>query len=69
MSFGPRRQLQDAYDGIYTWLPIPVQNLACTAAGYSRFRSRFTKHFFETLEKLEISKGWSFEELLELQRP
>lgn len=37
-------------ESIYAALPIPVQNLACTYAGWQRARSRFTPYFHETLD-------------------
>ena len=64
----PWGRLQGFYDSLYPMLPISVQNLACTAAGYARFRARFTQHFFDTLQGLTESKSWPLERLLELQR-
>lgn len=63
-----RGRLTGIFGGLYPVLPIPLQNLACSAAGYTRFRSRFTRHFFDTLAQLEESKDWSLEQLLNLQR-
>jgi phenylacetate-CoA ligase len=34
---------------VYARLPIPLQNLACTWAGWRRARARFTPHFHRTL--------------------
>lgn len=39
----------------YDHLPVLVQNLACTWAGYRRARSRFTPHFYEVLAEWERS--------------
>ena len=56
------------YDSIYPALPIFAQNMACTVAGYARFRARFNRHFRETLHAWEESIGWPLERLHEYQR-
>ena len=38
---------------LYGSLPIPLQNLACSWAGYRRSRLRFTRHFHATLAEWE----------------
>lgn len=40
---------------LYRVLPIAVQNVACTYAGWRRHRTRFTPTFFETLRSWEES--------------
>jgi hypothetical protein len=40
-------------DALYAAMPIPLQNLACTWAGYRRARSRFTPHFHRRLREWE----------------
>jgi phenylacetate-CoA ligase len=68
LSPEPSARLHALYDSIYPILPIPIQNLACTAAGYARFRARFNSHFFETLTRLEDSRQWQLDRLQALQR-
>lgn len=51
----------------YRHLPIFVQNLACTWAGYRRAASRFTPYFHETLAEWERSVGRPVEELHAIQ--
>ena len=53
---------------LYDILPIPLQNLACSAAGWGRSRSRFTSHFYKTLEEWERSGDGPIEELVGIQR-
>jgi phenylacetate-CoA ligase len=55
-------------DTIYPWLPIPLQNAVCTAAGFVRFRSRFSRHFHERLAEWEQTVHWPVERLHEYQR-
>ncbi len=52
---------------LYPRLPISVQNVACTVSGWARFRSRFNRHFFETLAAWERNADRSIEELRALQ--
>ena len=47
--------LRRPLDKIYASLPIPIQNLMCTADGYRRFRQRFTRHFHACLAQWEES--------------
>lgn len=51
-------------DALYARLPIPLQNLACTWAGWQRSRARFTPHFHRTLEAW-LASGWSSQENLQ----
>ncbi|MEZ4218746.1 MAG: hypothetical protein R3E88_19905 [Myxococcota bacterium] len=53
---------------VYPRLPIALQNAACTAAGYVRFRSRFNRHFYRTLGDWTRSPGRTLGELHALQR-
>jgi phenylacetate-CoA ligase len=53
---------------LYDALPIFAQNLACTAEGYRRSRSRFTPHFYRTLTEWEASAHGPLEKLIALQR-
>jgi len=48
---------------IYEALPIPLQNLACTYAGWQRMRARYTPYFHQTLAAW-MESGWSSEEEL-----
>jgi len=45
---------------IYEALPIPLQNLACTYAGWQRARARYTPYFHKTLADW-MKSGWSSE--------
>jgi phenylacetate-CoA ligase len=56
------------YDLIYPVLPIFAQNFLCTAAGYTRFRARFNRHFNRRLSEWDTSQHWELERLLEYQR-
>jgi phenylacetate-CoA ligase len=53
---------------LYERLPIPLQHLACTLAGWQRSRQRYTPHFFASLAAWERSLGASLSELHEIQR-
>jgi phenylacetate-CoA ligase len=55
-------------DTLYPGLPVFVQNLACSAAGYARHRARFTRHFHETLAEWEKSVDGPVDRLHEIQR-
>ena len=50
-------------DALYARLPIPVQELACTYAGWKRYRARFTPHFEKTLGAIEALDGAPLEAL------
>lgn len=50
-------------DSLYGALPIPLQNLACTYAGWQRARMRYTPYFHQTLASW-MESGWSSEEAL-----
>ena len=50
-------------DALYARLPIPLQNVACTWAGWQRARARFTPHFHDCLARWSQS-GWSSQETL-----
>ena len=53
---------------LYGALPIPLQNLACTYAGWRRARLRYTPYFHKTLASW-MESGWSSREaLLTLQQ-
>jgi phenylacetate-CoA ligase len=52
----------------YERLPIPLQNLACTWAGWRRARARFTPHFHRRLREWEESGRSSTERLLAIQQ-
>src|SRR5436190_6975577 len=52
----------------YPLLPIFAQNWVCSAAGYTRFRTRFGRHFRRRLAELEESVHWDVERLHALQR-
>lgn len=51
----------------YRYLPIPLQNLACSWAGYRRSVSRFTPYFHETLARWEKSVGEPLDALRAIQ--
>jgi len=53
---------------VYESLPIPLQNLACTVAGWKRYRSRFGQHFQATLSAIEATSDSSLEQLHEIQQ-
>ena len=53
---------------VYPRLPTPMQNLACTAGGYMRYRARFNRHFHRTLAEWEAAGDRKLEELHALQR-
>lgn len=55
-------------DGLYAAMPIPLQNLACTWAGYRRTKTRFTPHFHRRLREWQESGRSSRERLLEIQQ-
>ena len=55
-------------DALYAAMPIPLQNLACTFAGYRRARSRFTPHFHRRIREWEASGRSSTEQLLAIQQ-
>ncbi len=44
-------------DAIYARLPIALQELACSWAGWRRYRVRFTPHFEKTLAAIEALEG------------
>jgi len=52
---------------LYGAVPIPLQNLACSWAGYRRSRLRFTRHFHETLAAWERSLHAPLAELHAIQ--
>jgi phenylacetate-CoA ligase len=52
---------------LYTRLPIFAQNLACSASGWARFRTRFNQHFHATLADWEKNDDLSLEALRALQ--
>ncbi len=54
-------------DVFYGALPVPLQNLACTWAGFQRSRSRFTPHFHRTLSSWMESGRSSDERLHAIQ--
>lgn len=53
---------------LYESLPIPLQNLACTVAGWKRYRSRFGKHFEARLTAIETTGESPLERLYEIQQ-
>ena len=55
-------------DALYAAMPIPLQNLACTWAGWRRARARFTPHFHRRLREWEESGRSSNERLLAIQQ-
>jgi len=55
-------------DAVYAAMPIPLQNLACTWAGWRRARARFTPHFHRRLLEWEQSGRSSSELLLAIQQ-
>lgn len=52
---------------LYESLPIPLQNLACSWAGYRRSRLRFTRHFHATLAEWEHTLQADLQQLHALQ--
>lgn len=52
----------------YDYLPIPIQNLACTVGGWQRSRGRFTPHFHAKLAEWERLAGASVDVLHAIQR-
>ena len=55
-------------NNLYESLPIIGQNMACTWAGYTRSRERFTRHFHRTLAEWTESASRPLEDLHEIQR-
>ncbi|MEZ4334981.1 MAG: hypothetical protein R3F35_24750, partial [Myxococcota bacterium] len=55
-------------DALYAALPIPLQNLACTWAGWQRARARFSPHFHRRLAEWIESGRSSEARLLEIQQ-
>lgn len=53
---------------IYSRLPVPLQNVACTWAGYQRARARFTPYFHRTLGEWMTSANSSMDALQALQQ-
>ena len=53
---------------MYERLPRPLQDLACTWAGWQRYRARFTPHFERTLAQLESHEGASLATLRAYQQ-
>ncbi len=53
---------------LYAALPVFAQNLACSWAGYRRFRERYSPHFHEYLAGLTASGALPLEGLHEIQR-
>ena len=56
------------YDTIYPHLPIYAQNLACSAGGFIRYRTRHTAHFHKVLAEWEKTVHYSIDQLHEIQR-
>jgi phenylacetate-CoA ligase len=54
-------------EAIYARLPVPLQELACTWAGWKRYRARVTPHFERTLSAIETLDGASLEALYAYQ--
>lgn len=54
-------------EAVYAALPTPLQNLACTWAGWRRARARFTPYFHRTLEAWCASGRSSTEALRAIQ--
>lgn len=52
----------------YEQMPVALQNLACTLAGFYRARTRYSRHFYETLNAYETSVNLPPEELYRIQR-
>jgi len=55
-------------DALYAAMPIALQNVACTWAGYRRARSRFTPHFHRRLREWTESGRSSPERLVAIQQ-
>lgn len=53
---------------VYDRLPVFAQDMACTWAGWRRWRQRFGGSFDQRLDELERTLGASRERLLEIQR-
>ena len=52
----------------YDLMPISIQNAACTLAGFYRARTRYSRHFYETLASYERSVNLPIEEHYRIQR-
>src|SRR5262245_53990110 len=68
MRIRRERRWKRLSDRTYAAMPIFAQNWVCSAAGYARFRSRFSDHYHRTLCEWEESIRWPEERLLDLQR-
>ena len=55
----------DLTDFIYRKSPIFVQNMICSAYGYSLKKNRFSSDFFKYLDWLEASQYWGSQEIYE----
>lgn len=54
-------------NNLYNLLPVFAQNVACTASGLYRARTRYSPRFHEALASLQISAAASIDELHALQ--
>jgi phenylacetate-CoA ligase len=62
------RVLSTLNQSVYPRLPVGLQNLACSAGGFSRYRSRYRPHFHRTLKEWEDGADCSLDALHALQR-
>ena len=53
--------------GIYEKLPVALQNVACTLAGFQMRRARYNRTFKKALRFLNESQWWSMAEQREYQ--
>jgi len=54
-------------NNLYNSLPVALQNMACTWAGYRRNRARYSRHFHRTLAAWQKSVDAPIEELHRIQ--
>lgn len=55
------------YLNIYNKLPIPIQNIVCSAYGYKSYKQRFNKDFVEASKHLNTSETMSVYEIEKLK--
>ena len=57
-----------ASNRLYDAMPVLVQNLGCTWAGYQRTRARFSNHFYKVLSEWRKTESLPQEELQKIQK-
>ncbi|MCS3663486.1 phenylacetate-CoA ligase [Salinibacter ruber] len=55
--------MNDTTYNIYKKMPVWIQNMACSIAGYAQYRRRYNSKFSKYLEDLKESEWWDIEEI------